>query len=193
MAASQYTFSNFTDFSDGLSVTSGQATFTGELETNGLLDVNGNVNFGGASWLKDDPAHGLTSWDLELSEDSLQDTGSATDTVDMQLYFDTLATAGIIEGVAMMYTDNSDDSMIGFKFVIPFTKLASSTPSIGNNIFTEIGGSSSTFSQGGSPTSASLSVVASSNTISLRMTHNAGPTTRNLVAAWRTLSGPLNS
>lgn len=162
-----------------------------------LARFDGNVRFNGASWIKEDPDHALASWELSMHEASLQDTGSATDTVDMLLYSDTGATAGVIEGVVMAYTDNTNDSFIGYKFVIPFTKLASSTPQLDNNtnFFTLFGsaGSEVTTLQGATPTSASISIEPDTNTISIRLTHNAGPTTRNLVAAWRTLAGPLNS
>jgi hypothetical protein len=162
----------------------------------GLLDLDGNVNFGGASWIKHDPDHNFSDCDLTLQEYSeFYGARTATQTDDITLYSNTSAAAGIIEGTVILWTDNTNDSFVSSKFCIPFTKLSSSTPQIdnGSNFMVEIGGSGTVVMQGAAPTGASFSIVASSNTISLRVTHNsAGPTDRNVVAMWKVIDTALN-
>jgi hypothetical protein len=173
---------------------SGQVTCNGELETNAFLVVNGNVNFAGASWIKADPAHNFSEATLALNEHSEQFVNAAAaSTDDVALYFNATAnTGGIIRGCAMVWEDNTADSFVAIEFTVPFTLTTSSSPNIDSDYVHEIGGSSGTVMQGGSPTSVSLSVVTSTNTVSFRVTHNSGPTTRNLLLQWTVLEANLN-
>ena len=173
----------------------GTVTIDANTTVTGSASLEGNVILEGGSFRKDDTAHGIASTNLYLNEASVQDSGSATDTVDLAIYFDTGAATGVLDVTWFVNSDNVHDSYLSGRFLIPYSKNASSTPAIPATVDAAVSfdTGSSAFVQGGAPTSADVTIVASTNTISLRLTHNSGPTTRNLVAMWRQLDLPLNA
>lgn len=204
-AAEDITASNVADALDDLSsgwgkldrtnTWSAQQTHSAELQTDALLDVNGNVHFGSTVWTKHDPAHNFSDADLTKHEFSVQEVSavSGTDT-DITLDFNTAAAAGIIEGMAMVWEDNLNDSFFCVSFKVPFTKLASSSYQIDSStdFFVETGGASSESNQGGSPTGGTFDIVTTTNTLILRFDHISATVTKNFLVKWEKLTCALN-